>query len=144
MRNLNRLQMQLSLLKRYKVSISIIKLTPLIDVLFILLIFAMLVTDHQKFRQINLSVSTHSNNESQITLDELVIHIRMDGELFIGNKRSTLVSILETIKHKKEKKPNVSILLSPDKGLPFFKFIKVVDQMRSSGITNFNIIGNDN
>ena len=136
--------MQLSLLKKYKVSISIIKLTPLIDVLFILLIFAMLVTDHQKFRQINLSVSTHSNNESQITLDELVIHIRMDGELFIGNKRSTLVSILETIKHKKEKKPNVSILLSPDKGLPFFKFIKVVDQMRSSGITNFNIIGNDN
>tara|TARA_B100001989_G_C24540533_1_gene467292 strand:- start:1317 stop:1727 length:411 start_codon:yes stop_codon:yes gene_type:complete len=136
--------MQLSLLKRYKVSISIIKLTPLIDVLFILLIFAMLVTDHQKFRQINLSVSTHSNNESQITLDELVIHIRMDGELFIGNKRSTLVSILETVKHKKEKKPNVSILLSPDKGLPFFKFIKVVDQMRSSGITNFNIIGNDN
>ena len=104
----------------------------------------MLVTDHQKFRQINLSVSTHSNNESQITLDELVIHIRMDGELFIGNKRSTLVSILETIKHKKEKKTNVSILLSPDKGLPFFKFIKVVDHMRSSGITNFNIIGNDN
>ena len=103
--------MQLSLLKRHKVSISIIKLTPLIDVLFILLIFAMLVTDHQKFRQINLSVSTHSNNESHINLDELVIHIRMDGELFIENKRSTLVSILETIKQKQEKKPNVSILL---------------------------------
>ena len=136
--------MQLSLLKRHKVSISIIKLTPLIDVLFILLIFAMLVTDHQRFRQINLSVSTHSNNESQINLDELVIHIRMDGELFIENKRSTLVSILETIKQKQEKKPNVSILLSPDKGLPFFKFIKVVDQMRSSGIINFNIIGNGN
>ena len=136
--------MQLSLLKKHKVSISIIKLTPLIDVLFILLIFAMLVTDHQKFRQINLSVSTHSNNESQINLDELVIHIRMDGELFIENKRSTLVSILETIKQKQEKKPNVSILLSPDKGLPFFKFIKVVDQMRSSGIINFNIIGNGN
>ena len=136
--------MQLSLLKRHKVSISIIKLTPLIDVLFILLIFAMLVTDHQKFRQINLSVSTHSNNESQINLDELVIHIRMDGELFIENKRSTLVSILETIKQKQEKRPNVSILLSPDKGLPFFKFIKVVDQMRSSGIINFNIIGNGN
>ena len=136
--------MQLSLLKRHKVSISIIKLTPLIDVLFILLIFAMLVTDHQKFRQINLSVRTHSNNESQINLDELVIHIRMDGELFIENKRSTLVSILETIKQKQEKKPNVSILLSPDKGLPFFKFIKVVDQMRSSGIINFNIIGNGN
>ena len=136
--------MQLSLLKKHKVSISIIKLTPLIDVLFILLIFAMLVTDHQKFRQINLSVSTHSNDESQISLDELVIHIRMDGELFIENKRSTLVSILETIKQKQEKKPNVSILLSPDKGLPFFKFIKVVDQMRSSGIINFNIIGNGN
>ena len=136
--------MQLSLLKKHKVSISIIKLTPLIDVLFILLIFAMLVTDHQKFRQINLSVSTHSNNESQINLDELVIHIRMDGELFIENKRSTLVSILETIKQKQEKKPNVSILLSPDKGLPFFKFIKVVDQMRSSGMINFNIIGNGN
>ena len=136
--------MQLSLLKRHKVSISIIKLTPLIDVLFILLIFAMLVTDHQKFRQINLSVSTHSNNESQINLDELVIHIRMDGELFIEKKRSTLVSILETIKQKQEKKANVSILLSPDKGLPFFKFIKVVDQMRSSGIINFNIIGNGN
>lgn len=136
--------MRLPLLKRHKVPISIIKLTPLIDVLFILLIFAMLVTDHQKFRQINLSVSTRSNNESQINLDELVIHIRMDGELFIENKRSTLVSILETIKRKQEKKPNVSIFLSPDKGLPFFKFVKVVDQMRSSRIINLNIIGNGN
>jgi len=136
--------MQVSLLKRHKVSISIIKLTPLIDVLFILLIFAMLVTDHQKFRQINLSVSTHSNDESQISLDELVIYIRMDGELFIENKRSTLFSILQTIKHKQEKRPDISILLSPDKSLPFFKFIEIVDQLRSSGIVNFNIIGSGN
>ena len=134
--------MQVSLLKRHKVSISIIKLTPLIDVLFILLIFAMLVTDHQKFRQINLSISTHSNDESQINLDELVIHIRMDGELFIENKRSTLFSILQTIKHKQEKRPDISILLSPDTGLPFSKFVKIVDQLRSSRIINFNIIGN--
>ena len=116
----------------------------MIDVLFILLIFAMLVTDHQKFRQINLSVSTHSNDESQISLDELVIHIRMDGELFIENKRSSLFSILQTIKHKQEKPPDVSILLSPDKSLPFFKFIEIVDQLRSSGIVNFNIIGSGN
>ena len=136
--------MQVSLFKRHNVSISIIKLTPLIDVLFILLIFAMLVTDHQNFRQINLSVSTYSNDESEIALDELIIRIRTDGELFLEDERSTLPSILETIKHKQEKRSNVSILLSPDKGLPFFKFIKVVDQMRSSGITNFNIIGNDN
>jgi len=136
--------MQLSLLKRHKVSMSIIKLTPLIDVLFILLIFAMLVTDHKNFRQINLLVSTYSNDESQITFDELIIHIRTDGELFLEDERSTLPSILETIKHKQEKTPNVSILLSPDTGLPFSKFIKIIDQLRSSGIINFNIIGNGN
>ena len=134
--------MQLSLLKRHKVSMSIIKLTPLIDVLFILLIFAMLVTDHQNFRQINLSVSTYSNDESEIALDELIIRIRTDGELFLEDERSTLPSILETIKHKQEKRSNVSILLSPDTGLPFSKFVKIVDQLRSSRIINFNIIGN--
>ena len=134
--------MQLSLLKRHKVSMSIIKLTPLIDVLFILLIFAMLVTDHKNFRQINLLVSTYSNDERQITFDELIIHIRTDGELFLEDERSTLPSILETIKHKQEKRSNVSILLSPDTGLPFSKFVKIVDQLRSSRIINFNIIGN--
>ena len=121
---------------------SIIKLTPLIDVLFILLIFAMLVTDHKNFRQINLLVSTYSNDERQITFDELIIHIRTDGELFLEDERSTLPSILETIKHKQEKRSNVSILLSPDTGLPFSKFVKIVDQLRSSRIINFNIIGN--
>ena len=136
--------MQVSLFKRHNVSISIIKLTPLIDVLFILLIFAMLVTDHQNFRQINLSVSTYSNDESEIALDELIIRIRTDGELFLEDERSTLPSILETIKHKQEKRSNVSILLSPDTGLPFSKFIKIIDQLRSSGIINFNIIGNGN
>ena len=116
----------------------------MIDVLFILLIFAMLVTDHKNFRQINLLVSTYSNDERQITFDELIIHIRTDGELFLEDERSTLPSILETIKHKQEKTPNVSILLSPDTGLPFSKFIKIIDQLRSSGIINFNIIGNGN
>ena len=136
--------MQLSLLKRHKFSMPIIKLTPLIDVLFILLIFAMLVTDHQNFRQIDLSVSTYGNHDDQIDLDELIIHIGMDGELFLENKRSTLSTILESIKHKQEKRPNVSILLSPDTGLPFLKFLEIVDQLRSSGIINFNIIGSGN
>ena len=104
--------MQLSLLKRHKFSMPIIKLTPLIDVLFILLIFAMLVTDHQNFRQIDLSVGTYGNHDNQIDLDELIIHIGIDGELFLENKRSTLSTILESIKHKQEKRPNVSILLS--------------------------------
>ena len=122
----------------------IIKLTPLIDVLFILLIFAMLVTDHQNFRQIDLSVSTYGNHDDQIDLDELIIHIGMDGEFFLENKHSTLSTILESIKHKQEKSTNVSILLYPDTGLPFLKFIEIVDQLRSSGIINFNIIGSGN
>ena len=123
---------------------QIIKLTPLIDVLFILLIFAMLVTDHQNFRQIDLSVSTYSNHDDQTDLDELIIYIGMDGEFFLENKHSTLSTILESIKHKQEKRPNVSILLYPDTGLPFLKFIEIVDQLRSSGIVNFNIIGSGN
>lgn len=122
----------------------IIKLTPLIDVLFILLIFAMLVTDYQNFRQIDLSLSTYSNHDDQTDLDELIIYIGMDGEFFLENKHSTLSTILESIKHKQEKRPNVSILLYPDTGLPFLKFIEIVDQLRSSGIVNFNIIGSGN
>jgi len=123
---------------------QIIKLTPLIDVLFILLIFAMLVTDYQNFRQIDLSLSTYSNHDDQTDLDELIIYIGMDGEFFLENKHSTLSTILESIKHKQEKRPNVSILLYPDTGLPFLKFIEIVDQLRSSGIVNFNIIGSGN
>ena len=136
--------MRRSFLKRYQASKSIIKLTPLIDVLFILLIFTMLVTDHQKFQQINLTVSNYSNDNNQIALNKLIIHIRSDGELFLEDKRSSLSSILETVRHKQAKRPNILILLSPDTNLPFFKFIKIVDQLRSSGIINFNIIGKSN
>ena len=83
-----------------------ISLTPIIDVVFILLIFFMLATNFEKNKQIDLSIAENMKSENQSNLI-LEIIIKNDGSFLINNKKvekekveTKVVEIWNTKKYK--------------------------------------------
>ena len=87
--------------KRIKVNII-----PLIDIIFLMLVFFMLATNFEKNKQIDLSIAENMKSENQSNLI-LEIIIKNDGSFFINNKKvekenveTKVVEIWNTKKYK--------------------------------------------
>ena len=87
--------------KRIKVNII-----PLIDIIFLMLVFFMLATNFEKNKQIDLSIAENMKSENQSNLI-LEIIIKNDGSFLINNKKvekekveTKVVEIWNTKKYK--------------------------------------------
>ena len=87
--------------KRIKVNII-----PLIDIIFLMLVFFMLATNFEKNKQIDLSIAGNMKSENQSNLI-LEIIIKNDGSFLINNKKiekekveTKVVEIWNTKKYK--------------------------------------------
>ena len=87
--------------KRIKVNII-----PLIDIIFLMLVFFMLATNFEKNKQIDLSIAGNMKSENQSNLI-LKIIIKNDGSFLINNKQvekekveTKVIEIWNTKKYK--------------------------------------------
>ena len=89
-------------------STALVDLTPLIDAVFLLLIFFLVTASFQNDeRDLAIKVpSAESGNPLQDLPETLIVGVRSDGALVVGGKRldrSDLKSVLERAKRKNEK-----------------------------------------
>ena len=115
-------------------------MTPMIDVVFLLLIFFMVSTvfvDFSKKMDINLPTSKSS------VLDEstknLEVEMSKDKKIFLAGKPLTLLG-LETTLAKMElgdKKP--SAIIRADKALPYGDVIQVMGLLQKKGIPDISV-----
>ena len=86
-----------------KIKVNII---PLIDIIFLMLVFFMLATNFEKNKQIDLSIAENMKSENQSNLI-LQIIIKNDGSFLINNKQiekekveTKVIEIWNTKKYK--------------------------------------------
>ncbi|MEN8170965.1 MAG: biopolymer transporter ExbD [Pseudomonadota bacterium] len=116
-----------------------VNLTPLIDVVFLLLIFFMVSTTFE--RETEISIELPEASGKQVESDRQLVEISIDekGRYFV-NKEEVVNIQIETLKHaiKKaaggEAKPR--ILLSADKMTPHQSVITAMDAARQLGFVN--------
>lgn len=116
-----------------------INLTPLIDVVFLLLIFFMVSTTFNESSQLNIELP-EANGEKRDN-NVLTLSIDEQGRYFL-NQKQILNSQLVTIKRVLEKsKPNkdTKLMISADKNTPYQFVVRAMDAARQAGINNFAI-----
>ncbi len=104
-----------------------IGLTPLLDVIFILLIFAILAANFQRIRGIPLELPKVSRESSQTLppLSRAVISIDKKGAIYYKNK---VISYKELeLFFRKNKKKFSSIVIRGDSGAPLGVALRVLD-----------------
>jgi biopolymer transport protein ExbD len=120
-----------------------INLTPLIDVVFLLLIFFMVSTTFNKESEIQIDLPEASGDKP--VKQEFILEISIDslGRYFINdrrlvdNKLNTLkLAISQTVGPKK-KQPHV--IINSDKDTPYQYVITAMDAVRQLGLNKFSL-----
>ena len=104
-----------------------ISLTPLIDVVFILLVFFMLATRFGQFYDLPINVQPADSSDEQQE-DWLVVEVKPDGALILNGVRFTPAAIADRLEKQSQK---VWVTVSPDATLQ--QALRAVDDIKAAG-----------
>jgi biopolymer transport protein ExbD len=119
---------------------SDINVTPLVDVMLVLLIIMMIIAPLlQKGVDVRLPIATNSASKPE-TQDQTVLGIKADKTVWLNGvevRREEMRTRLETILETKKEK---LILIKADEDAPYSAIMDAMDELRASGIEDVGLI----
>lgn len=123
---------------RTRSALADINITPLVDVVLVLLIIFMLTAP---ILQSGIEVDVpKTKTVKEITEERLVISIDKQQRVFLGNDPINVNLIADTLRRKVRDPQHQSIFLRADENVPFGAFATVMDAVKQAGITNVSIV----
>jgi len=123
---------------RTQTSLSEINVTPLVDVVLVLLIIFM-VTAPVLQSGIEVSVPK-TKTVKQIAEERVVVSITSKQDIYVGNEQVNINNIGQKLREKIRDPEGQSIYVRADENVPFGLFATVMDAVKASGITNVSIV----
>ena len=119
-----------------------VNITPLIDVVFLLLIFFMVSTTFNKDAQIQIDLPQAAGE--QMKQHAFVVEISIDslGRYFVNNRRlrdNKLETLKLAIKETVGDKKNPHIIINSDKDTTYQSVMTAMDAVRRSGMNKFSL-----
>lgn len=115
-----------------------IDMSPLIDMVFILLIFFMVSTTFVKDMKLDLNrpgaASAGPANSKSIR-----VHIDKYQNVYLNNQEVQLWTLESKIREEIKKNNELSLLVVSDARVPVEKLIEVVDQAKLAGVTDVGV-----
>ena len=122
-----------------------ISLTPIIDVVFILLIFFMLATNFQSFNKTEIEISNEAASVSQSDKKIFLIEFNKDSEFKLNGTIASLDSIKSDIISSKNNGDDFVVITKPLKGADVQLVLSVLANLKSSNIENVTLgVSKDN
>jgi len=119
-----------------------VNLTPLIDVVFILLIFFMVSTTFQKESEINIELPEASGEPLEERKDQLEIIIDADGHYFIDEQQvvnTELVTLKKAIQKFLGEQRDLPVVIRADRTTPYEAVIRAMDATAQLGLVNMSL-----
>ena len=116
-----------------------IEILPLIDIVFLLLVFfiyAMLSMAVHRGVPVNLPASSSAEIERKLTLS---VTIKQSGEIVLERDRVLLRDLASLLHAKTRMSGDLGVLLFSDSEVSCQLLVKVLDQIRSAGVTRVSL-----
>jgi biopolymer transport protein ExbD/biopolymer transport protein TolR len=123
---------------RTQTSLADINVTPLVDVVLVLLIIFMVTAP-----VIQSGIDVHvprTKTVKEVTEERLVITIDRDQNVYLNSQPVNINQIGQRIREKVRDPEGQSIYVRADENVPFGAFATVMDAVKQSGITNVSIV----
>ena len=117
-----------------------INITPLIDIVFLLLVFFMLATSFIQKSTIEVNLSSGKNVEIENEKNTIVLIINKKGQIYLNKKLINISSIRNEVISIIEKNPKSKILIKSDKKLAVQKVIRLIEEVRLAGTDNIKLV----
>ena len=116
-----------------------IDMTPLIDVVFLLLIFFMLTFAIQG-QGLTISLPQGAETEQKNAEKDLIVKINQDDSLSLNDKNITIDSLRDTLEELIQSRSNKLVIIDSGPKVKYGLFAQVLDISREAGAENFSII----
>ena len=123
---------------RTQSALADINITPLVDVVLVLLIIFM-VTAPVLQSGIDVSVPK-TKTVKEITEERMVISLNKDQRIFLGNDPININEIGNRLRQRIRDPRQQSIFVRADENVPFGVFATVMDAVKQAGFANVSIV----
>lgn len=121
-----------------RTSLSEINITPLVDVVLVLLVIFMLTAPVlQSGIEVNVP---KTKTVKEITQQRMVVTINKDQEVFLQDKPVNLADLPHLLVKPGDDPSQQVIYLEADERVPFGAFASVMDAVKQAGITHVSIV----
>ncbi len=117
---------------------SDINLAPLLDIVFIMLIFFVVTTSFVKESGIDVDRPTAQSAERR-ERGNILIAIAPNGEIWIDKRSTDIRSVRAVVERLRAENPEGSVIIQGDRKAQIGLLVEVMDQVRKGGITDVSI-----
>jgi biopolymer transport protein ExbD len=117
--------------------ITDINVTPLVDVVLVLLIILMVTATAIVSKAINVELPEASSGEQ--TPADLAVSIREDGQLFFNQDEVNATELRSRVRAVRERNPDVRAVIAADGRVSHASVVRVIDLLRTERVTKFAI-----
>jgi len=113
-------------------------MTPMLDIVFIMLIFFVVTTSFVKESGIDVNRPQASTAERK-ERGNVMIAISDSGEIWIDKHKVDIRAVRATVERLRAETPGAAVVIQGDQSAQIGLLVKVMDQVRRGGITNVSI-----
>lgn len=111
-----------------------IQITPLIDMVFILLIFFVVTASFVSETGVGIQRPQASSSEV-LARESIPVTINATGQITLDGRRTTLFSVRPLLERRLRSQPGLAVVVVADKAISVDRVVRVMDEVRAAGIT---------
>lgn len=111
-----------------------INITPMVDIILVLLVIFMVTANFLKKESININLPKVAASDPNIA-ESVQVAITRDGRILLEGDEINNEKLLNTLEKKSKIRPNMRVTLSADDKLPYGVIANVMGLIRKAGVT---------
>ena len=121
---------------------SDINVTPMVDVMLVLLIIFMVVTPMLQ-KGVSVDMAKVNNPEQMPDADKedaLLVSVTRDGQVYFGSDQISVDGLTSKVKDRLANKPDKRVYVKADMRAHFGSVVQVVDSVRAAGVDDLGLL----
>ena len=116
-----------------------VDLTPMLDVVFIMLIFFIVTASFVK--EVGLDLSRPEGGSTNVVAENenIFIQISNDGLIFVDRRVTDIRAVRPNIERLHAERPNGAVVIAPASGSANGLLVEIMDQARLAGVENVSL-----
>jgi biopolymer transport protein ExbD len=115
-----------------------IDMTPMLDIVFIMLIFFIVTTSFVK--EAGIDVNRPSANSAQtVKKGNIMVAVSAAGDIWIDKRRVEVDAVRANVERLRAESPDGAVVIQADEEANAGVVVKVMDQIRMAGVANISI-----
>lgn len=120
--------------------ISDINVTPLVDIMLVLVIILMITAEFTKYKTVPVALPKVNAAAVKQEPQKVTVSVRKDTKIYFNDKAVTdMNDLIDRLKGAKTSYPDLAVIMRADAEIPYSNVVAVLDQVKLAGISKVGL-----